>query len=148
MSQMFQYEKTQSRIGGPLWDEPLHFIENSPIFWADKVETPLLMMHNDEDGAVPWEQGIEYFVALRRLGRPVWMVNYNKEDHGLRQAQNRKDWTIRMQQFFDHYLKGDPPPVWMVEGVPAIRKGRTMGLELVTDKKKITMEDPTGGRNR
>src|SRR5690606_41680366 len=68
MSRMFQYEQTQSRIGGSLWRRPLQFIENSPIFWADKVQTPLLMMHNDQDGAVPWYQGIEYYMALRRLG--------------------------------------------------------------------------------
>jgi len=134
MSRMFQYEKTQSRIGGSLWEAPVHYIENSPIFWADKVQTPLLMMHNDADGAVPWYQGIEYFVALRRLSRPAWLFNYNGEDHGLRQEKNRKDWTIRLQQFFDHYLKGDPMPVWMAEGVPATMKGRTLGLELVTEK--------------
>jgi dipeptidyl aminopeptidase/acylaminoacyl peptidase len=144
MSRMFQYEKTQSRIGGRLWDAPLKFIENSPIFWADKVETPLLMMHNDEDGAVPWEQGIEYFVALRRLGKPVWLLNYNGEDHGLRSAQNRKDWTIRMQQFFDHYLKGAPPPVWLEEGVPATMKGRTLGLELIPPK--TTTNETSAGR--
>jgi dipeptidyl aminopeptidase/acylaminoacyl peptidase len=144
LSRMMQYEKTQSRIGGTLWEAPIHFIENSPIFWADKVETPLLMMHNDEDGAVPWEQGIEYFVALRRLNRPVWMLNYNGEAHGLRKMANRKDWTVRMQQFFDHYLKGDPMPVWMAEGVPAIRKGKTLGLELITPK---VSTEPNGTKN-
>ena len=133
MSRMFQYEKTQSRIGGTLWDSHHKFIENSPIFWADKVETPLLMMHNDEDGAVPWYQGIEYFVALRRLGKPVWMLNYNGEDHGLTKWHNKKDWAVRMQQFFDHYLKGAPAPVWMEHGVPATAKGRTLGLDLVTE---------------
>ncbi|HEX6939869.1 MAG TPA: prolyl oligopeptidase family serine peptidase, partial [Longimicrobiales bacterium] len=133
MSRMFQYEKTQSRIGGTLWNAHQRFIENSPIFWADKVETPLLMMHNDKDGAVPWYQGIEYFVALRRLGKPVWMLNYNGEDHGLRKWHNRKDWAIRMQQFFDHFLKGAPAPVWLEHGVPAVEKGRTLGLELVTE---------------
>ena len=135
MSRQFQYEKSQSRIGGSLWDAPLHFIENSPIFWADKVQTPLLMMHNDEDGAVPWEQGIEYFVALRRLSKPVWLLDYNGEDHGLRKPQNRYDWTVRLQQFFDHYLKGAPAPVWLAEGVPATRKGKTLGLELVAPPK-------------
>ena len=140
MSRMFQYEKTQSRIGGSLWEAPLHFIENSPIFWADKVETPLLMMHNDQDGAVPWEQGIEYFVALRRLGKPVFMLNYNGEDHGLRREANRKDWAVRMQQFFDHYLLDAPPPVWMAEGVPAIVKGETRGLELVEQGRKAESE--------
>jgi acetyl esterase/lipase len=145
MSRMFQYEKTQSRIGGTLWQQPLHFIENSPIFWADKVNTPLLMMHNDEDGAVPWEQGIEYFVALRRLQKPVWMLNYNGEDHGLQKQQNRKDWTIRMQQFFDHYLQDAPPPVWMVEGIPATQKGRNLGLDLVVPQEKAVAETVSNG---
>jgi dipeptidyl aminopeptidase/acylaminoacyl peptidase len=149
MSRMFQYEKTQSRIGGTLWEAPLHFIENSPIFWADKVNTPLLMLHNDQDDAVPWEQGIEYFVALRRLGKPAWMLNYNGERHGLSRMANRRDWTIRMQQFFDHYLKGAPPAVWMVDGIPATMKGKTLGLELVgaeTGPKVIVPDGRTSDR--
>jgi dienelactone hydrolase len=131
MSRQFQYERTQSRIGGTIWEKPLQFIENSPVFWADKVNTPLLMLHNDQDGAVPWYQGIEYYMALRRLSKPVWMLNYNGEGHGLSRRPNQKDWAIRMQQFFDHYLKGAPMPVWMAEGVPAIEKGRNLGLDLV-----------------
>lgn len=134
LSRMFQYERTQSRIGGSLWETPLRYIENSPIFWADRVETPLLMMHNDEDGAVPWEQGIEMFVALRRLGKPAWLINYNGEPHWPLPFQKRKDWNIRMQQYFDHYLRNAPPAEWMVRGVPALEKGRTLGLELVTDR--------------
>src|SRR5690606_12018724 len=95
MVRQFQYEKTQSRLGGTLWEMPIRYIENSPLFWLDKVNTPVLIMHNDRDGAVPWYQGIEYFVALRRLGKPVWMLNYNGEDHGLRRWANRKDFAIR-----------------------------------------------------
>jgi dipeptidyl aminopeptidase/acylaminoacyl peptidase len=129
LSRMFQYEETQSRIGGSLWDMPMRYVQNSPIFWADRIETPLLIMHNDQDGAVPWEQGIELFVALRRLGKPAWLINYNGADHWpLRQAR-KEDWTRRMQQYFDHYLKGAPAPVWLEEGIPAERKGRTLGLE-------------------
>jgi dipeptidyl aminopeptidase/acylaminoacyl peptidase len=131
MNRQFQYERTQSRIGGSLWEETLRYINNSPLFEADKVQTPVLMLHNDEDGAVPWYQGIEYYMALRRLQKPVWLVNYNGEPHGVRKTQNRKDWAIRMQQFFDHYLKDAPAPVWMTEGVPAVMKGKTLGLELV-----------------
>lgn len=138
----FQYERAQSRIGGSLWERPLEFIENSPLFQADKIQTPLLMLHNDKDGAVPWYQGIEMFSAMRRLGKPTWMLNYNGEAHGLRKEQNRKDWAIRMQQFFDHYLMDAPPAVWMVRGVPAVLKGRTLGLELVT---KPISEQPDGG---
>jgi dipeptidyl aminopeptidase/acylaminoacyl peptidase len=130
ISRQFQYEHTQSRIGGTLWEKPLRYIENSPIFFADKIETPLLIMHNDKDGAVPWYQGIEFYMALRRLGKPAWLLNYNEEGHGLVQLRNRKDFQLRMGQFFDHYLKGAPKPKWMENGVPAIEKGIRQGYEL------------------
>jgi dipeptidyl aminopeptidase/acylaminoacyl peptidase len=130
-----QYEHGQSRIGGTPWDSTLRYIENSPVFFADKVDTPLMIMSNDKDGAVPHTQGIELFTALRRLGKPSWMVVYNGEDHNIVERKNRKDFTIRLSQFFDHFLKGAPMPVWMSKGVPAVDKGRTMGLDLDTDGK-------------
>lgn len=120
----FQYEKTQSRIGGTLWEKPMNYIENSPLFYADRVQTPLMLMHNDADGSVPWYQGIEMFTALRRLQKPVWMVVYNGEDHNLVQRHNAKDLGIRMYQFFDHYLKDAPMPAWMKEGRSAVEKDR------------------------
>ena len=131
MSRMFQYEQTQSRIGRSLWEATDTYLHNSPLFYADKIRTPLLMMHNDDDGAVPWYQGIELFVALRRLQQPVWMLNYNGEGHGLDRNANRKDWAVRMQQFFDHYLQDASAPVWMEKGVPAVDKGKTLGIELM-----------------
>jgi acetyl esterase/lipase len=127
LSRMFQYERTQSRIGGTLWEKPKHYIDNSPIFAADKITTPLLMMHNDADGAVPWYQGIEFYMALRRLNKPTWMLNYNGQGHGLTQRQDKTDFAIRMMQFFDHYLKGKPAPNWMTKGVPATEKGIVKG---------------------
>jgi len=131
MSRAFQYERTQSRIGGTLWNAQQRYIHNSPLFQADKVQTPLLMMHNDDDGAVPWYQGIEYFSALRRLQKPTWMFNYNGAGHGLSDLVDRRDWAIRLQQFFDHYLMDAPAPVWLEQGVPAVQKGQTLGLELL-----------------
>ena len=125
-----QYEQGQSRIGGNLWDKTQQYIANSPVFYANRVHTPLLIMHNDNDGAVPWYQGIEMFMALRRLQKPVWMMQYNGESHNIRARKNRKDITRRLQQFFDHYLKDDPMPRWMKEGVPMIRKGQEFGFEL------------------
>ncbi|MGS2738699.1 alpha/beta hydrolase family protein [Sinomicrobium sp. M5D2P17] len=129
MSRMFQYEHTQSRIGGKLWDKLDLYLENSPLFYANKVNTPLLMMHNDDDGAVPWYQGIEFFVALRRLDKPVWMLTYNGEPHNLKGSSwgNRKDLSIRMMQFFDHYLKGEKAPEWMEKGRPALQKEYNKG---------------------
>ncbi len=133
LSRMFQYEHTQSRIGGTIWEYPLRYMENSPIFFADKIETPVLILHNDKDGAVPWYQGIEFFVALRRLQKPAWLLNYNDEPHWPVKWQNRVDFNIRMQQFFDHYLQNAPKPQWMENGVPAIDKGIHQGLELLKE---------------
>ncbi|WP_247234930.1 prolyl oligopeptidase family serine peptidase [Telluribacter sp. SYSU D00476] len=124
MSRMFQYEQTQSRIGGTLWEKPMYYLENSPLFYADRIQTPLLMMHNDADGAVPWYQGIEFFSALRRLNKPVWMLVYNEEDHNLTKRPNMKDLSIRMYQFFDYYLKDAPQPAWMKQGRTVLDKER------------------------
>ena len=129
LNRQFQYEKQQSRIGASLWDKPQLYIENSPLFHLPKVQTPLAIMHNDADGAVPWYQGIELFTGLKRLGKPVWMLNYNGEAHNLVERRNRKDIQIREQQFFDWLLKGEKPAKWITEGVPAIDKGKDWGLD-------------------
>lgn len=134
LNRQFQYEKTQSRIGATLWEKPELYIENSPLFALPKVNTPVVIMANDADGAVPWYQGLEMFNGLRRLGKPVWLLNYNNEAHNLVQRQNRRDIQIREQQFFDYYLKGAKAPVWMVGGVPATEKGRNWGFELTDEK--------------
>jgi len=128
INRQFQYEKTQSRIGANLWERPDLYIKNSPLFELNKVKTPIVIMSNDADDAVPWYQGIEMFTAMRRLAKPIWMLVYNNEAHNLVERKNRKDIQIREQQFFDHYLKGAPMPTWMSKGVPAIMKGRDLGL--------------------
>jgi dipeptidyl aminopeptidase/acylaminoacyl peptidase len=133
----FQYEHTQSRIGGTPWQYPLRFIENSPIFSADKIQTPVLILHNDKDGAVPWYQGIEFYSAMRRLNKPAWLLNYNEEGHGIVKLQNRIDFQTRMQQYFDHYLKDAPMPKWMQRGVPAMEKGILQGLEEVKNNETL-----------
>lgn len=131
VNRQFQYEKTQSRIGATLWEKPNLYIENSPLFHLPKVKTPLVIMANDADGAVPWYQGIELFTGMRRLGKKVWMLNYNGEAHNLVQRNNKKDISIREQQFFDWLLKGEKPPKWITDGVPAVKKGKEWGLEIV-----------------
>ena len=127
LNRSMQYEHEQSRIGGTIWEMPQRFWENSPLFDADKIETPILIMANDQDGAVPWYQGIEFFVALRRLGKPAWLLNYNGEPHWVDKIPNKKDFQMRMAQFFAYYLKGGPMPEWMEKGVPATEKEFTLG---------------------
>ena len=131
MNRAFQYEQTQSRIGGTLWEKPIHYIENSPLFFVPKINTPVMIMHNDADGAVPWYQGIEFINALRRLNKPAWMVSYNDEDHNLAKRPNRKDLSVRKMQFFDHYLQGKPMPYWMKYGISQLEKGKKDGYELI-----------------
>ncbi|MEW5900604.1 MAG: prolyl oligopeptidase family serine peptidase, partial [Acidobacteriota bacterium] len=124
MSRAWQYEKSQSRIGAPPWVSSLQFIENSPIFWVEKVKTPYLTIHNDEDDAVPWYQAIEFFTALRRLRKDAYLFNYNGEKHGLRERPNQKHWTVHLDEFFDHYLKAAAKPEWMEKGVPYLERGK------------------------
>jgi len=130
LNRQFQYEKSQSRIGATLWQRPDLYLKNSPLFSADKVNTPLVIMHNDADGAVPWYQGIEFFTALRRLNKKVWLLQYNGEDHNLVERKNRKDLSVRLGQFFDYYLKDGKPAKWIKDGLPATEKGRDWGLRV------------------
>lgn len=129
LNRSFQYEHGQSRIGGTPWSAPLEYLENSPLFTMNKVTTPILIMHNDADGHVPWYQGIEYFIALKRLQKPCWLLNYTGEPHWPMRMANRIDFQKRMSQFFNHYLKKQPTPKWMSEGVPATAQPFELGYE-------------------
>jgi dipeptidyl aminopeptidase/acylaminoacyl peptidase len=118
LPRQFQYEQGQSRIGPPLQKALPLYIENSPIFRIEKVSTPVLILANDADDAVPWTQGIELFLALRRYEKEAYLFNYNGQLHNLRRRADQKDFAVRMQQFFDHFLKGAPAPAWMRDGIP------------------------------
>ncbi len=118
LARQFQYERTQSRIGGSLWEYPERYIENSPVFFADKINTPILIQHGDEDEAVPWYQGIEYYLALRRLGKDIIFLHYEGEPHWLGKYPNKLDYSIKMKEYMDYHLKGTPAPDWIINGVP------------------------------
>jgi dienelactone hydrolase len=121
-------EQTQNRIGSTLWAERNNFINNSPVFYANKVTTPILTVANRNDGNVPFLQGIEWYIALRRLGKRVWMLEYDGASHGL-VDKDYVDYVLRTTQFFNHYLKGDLAPIWMTRGIPAHLKGIDEGFE-------------------
>jgi len=110
---MFMYESTQSRIGGSLWERQENYIQNSPLFFLDKVKTPLLSRHSDGDEAVPFSQGLELFLGLKRLGKEVWMFNYKGDGHNIKKREIAVDWTKRMDEYFDYFLMGAPKPKWM-----------------------------------
>ena len=135
-----QYEHGQSRIGGSLWEYPERFIENSPLFHLDRVTTPIMWMENDADGAVPWYQGIEFYLAMRRLKKEAYMITYNGEGHNPSKRANQKDIDMKMQQFFANKLQGAPAPEWMTHGIPNIEKGRDQvkvaGAGVITPEEK------------
>ena len=127
LARSFQYEHTQSRLGATPWNGYEIYKENSPLFEMDKVTTPILILHNDSDGHVPWYQGIEYFVAMKRLGKPCWLLNYPNEPHWPMKLPNKVDFQKRMLQFFNHYLKKETMPEWMSEGLPAVKEPFELG---------------------
>ena len=118
LARQFQYEKFQSRIGVSLWENRDLYIESSPLFYADRINTPMLLQFGDADEAVPWTQGIELYLALRRLGKEAVFLQYRGEPHHLKKYANKLDYSIKMKQYFDHYLKGEPAPTWITDGVP------------------------------
>jgi hypothetical protein len=117
LARQFQYEMGQSRLSGSLWEARPDYIENSPLFYADRVETPLVLMHGDEDEAVPWYQSIELYLALRRTGKHAVFLQYRGEPHHPRKYANKLDYSLKMKAFFDHHLKGAPAPEWWSTGV-------------------------------
>lgn len=147
------FEASQGRFTGGPWAVPDAYVRNSPVYHADAVTTPLILLHNDLDGAVDFTQGVEYYNTLRRLDKNVVMLEYVGENHGLRDPANRKDYTVRMREFFDHYLRDLGMPAWLQEGVPYLqledhRKERAKeideAVEAAREARKVKEEKPAG----
>lgn len=134
-SQQIFHEGGQLRMGASLWDKPDAYIKNSPIFSVDKVTTPVLIMHTTNDEVCLYPDALQFFTGLRRMGKKAWMLTYPNENHGLWLKKNVDDFTLRMMQFFDHYLKDKPAPVWMTNGISASRRGLDNGYEYDTEIK-------------
>lgn len=118
LARQFQYETGQSRIGVSMFENLTPYIDNSPVFFADRINTPMVIQFGDKDGAVPWEQGIELYLAMRRLNKQVVLLQYEGEGHHLARFANKLDYSIKMLEFFNHYLKGEPAPDWWQHGIP------------------------------
>jgi len=118
LARQFQYEMSQSRLSGSLWEARDDYIDNSPVFFADKIQTPLLILHGDVDDAVPWEQSIELYLAMRRNGKEAVFLQYRDEPHHPQTYANKLDWAMKMKEWLDHYLKGMPAPEWISQGIP------------------------------
>ena len=139
------FESSQGRFTAGPWDQWAAYTRNSPVAHAKNVKTPLIILHNDLDGAVDFTQGIEYFNTLRRLGKPVILLEYPGENHGLARPANQQDYTVRMKEFFDHYLKGAPAPDWLQYGVPRLKMQDHIDQRLKERQEKQKVVPPAGG---
>jgi dipeptidyl aminopeptidase/acylaminoacyl peptidase len=140
------FESSQGRFTSGYSDNIEAYARNSPVYHAQNVKTPLMILHNDMDGAVDFTQGMEYYNTLRRMDKPVILLEYPGENHGLARPANQQDYTIRMKEWFDHYLKGEPAPDWMKDGIPRLKmeehiNERLKARQKITDPKKTT--EPT-----
>ncbi|HEX7546652.1 MAG TPA: prolyl oligopeptidase family serine peptidase [Gemmatimonadaceae bacterium] len=118
-------EVGQVRMGANVtpWTAKDLYEQQSPVFNVTKIKTPFMILQGTADGAVDWDQGLEFFNAARRNGKEVIFLSYPNEPHHLAVKENQKDFQIRMKQFFDHYLMGAAAPKWMTDGVPQVNKG-------------------------
>lgn len=123
-TRMFMYEDWQCRMGKSLWEDPEAYVRNSSILCADRITAPVLILHNDRDEAVAFHEGRNLYLAMRRLQKPAWLLNYKGEKHFIGNKAAQRDWSIRMLQFFDHYLKDVPAPRWMTEGIQIDERGK------------------------
>ncbi|MCD6332445.1 MAG: prolyl oligopeptidase family serine peptidase, partial [Bacteroidales bacterium] len=111
------FETSQGRFTQPYWKIMDKYIANSPMFQAQNITAPILVTFGDQDGAVDWHQGIELYTTMRRMQKPMVLLVYAGENHGLRKEENRKDYTRRINEWFNHYLLGKPAPDWITKGV-------------------------------
>ena len=128
------FETSQGRFDGPWYERMQDHIRNSPMFNADKINTPLLVAFGDKDGAVDWHQGIEMYGTLRRMMKPHVLLVYADENHGLAKKENQVDYQKRQRQWFDHYLLGKPAEKWITEGVSYLDKMKEREKEKDKDK--------------
>ncbi|WP_276088915.1 prolyl oligopeptidase family serine peptidase [Pedobacter sp. JY14-1] len=98
-------------------DDISAYVRNSPILYAKNVTTPLLLLHNDQDGNVRFEQSRSFFIVLRSLNKVCWWLNYKGKAHQLLDSQDVIDYNIKVMDFFNHYLKGTSMPDWMKEHI-------------------------------
>ncbi len=131
--ELTHWETGQGRMEVPFWEDPEAHRRSSPIHKVHEMETPLLMAHGNEDGVVDWDQATEFYNFARRAGKEMVLLVYEGEDHGFRQEPNQKDYHRRILEWFGHYLKGDPAPAWITDGVALD--------DLEKEKKRVATKD-------
>jgi dipeptidyl aminopeptidase/acylaminoacyl peptidase len=114
----------QGRMGTVPWEDLANYADQSAVHHVKNIKTPFMILHGTADGAVDWNQGLEFYVAARRAGKQVILLSYPDEPHHLAKKENQKDFQVRMKQYFDHYLKGTPAPKWMTNGIIFLDRAR------------------------
>ncbi len=121
------WETGQARMAAPYWEDLEGHLESSPAHGIADLETPVLVMHGDEDGVVDFGQGLEFYNYARRAGKEVVLLVYPGADHGLADEAQQRDYHRRILEWFDHHLKGAPPARWIVEGESWAERAKRLG---------------------
>jgi predicted peptidase len=116
------FEISQGRMEVPPWEDLESYLANSPVHHIQNLKTPMLVTFGDKDGAVDWHQGIVMYNAARRENKDLVMLVYEGENHGLAKKPNQIDYHRRVMEWFNHYLKDQPAPDWIKNGVPFLKK--------------------------
>ncbi len=118
------WETGQARMAVPYWEDLEGHLESSPANFIADLETPMLLMHGDEDGVVDFYQGLEFYNYARRAGKEVVLLVYPGADHGLSDEAQQVDYHRRILEWFGHYLKGEPAPAWITGGESWVERGK------------------------
>ncbi|WP_412851579.1 prolyl oligopeptidase family serine peptidase [Ectothiorhodospira shaposhnikovii] len=122
------FETGQARLPRPFWEDLGSYVANSPVFNAQGIDTPLLVMFGTEDESVAFNQGVEIYNTLRRMGKPIVMLAYEGEGHNLRRRENQLDYSSRVSQWHEHWLKGEEPGSWIIQGLPLVQYSAIGGI--------------------
>ncbi|MFO0092817.1 MAG: S9 family peptidase, partial [Gemmatimonadaceae bacterium] len=134
------FQSSQGRFKGNFLENKEAYERNSPNRFADRIKTPLIILHDDKDGAVDFNQGITFYNTLRQLNKDVILLEYVGENHGLAQMKNRKDYSLRLMEYWDSYLKGQPAPTWLKDGIPRLKMDEHLReMKKKLEGKKIAM---------
>jgi hypothetical protein len=124
MAETQHFETGQGRMDVPYWEDMEAYARNSPVIHIMDLETPMLLFFGDNDGTVDFRQGVELYNYARRAGKFMVMLVYADEPHSARQKKNQVDYHHRILDWFDHFLKGEPAPPWISDGVSVIDRDK------------------------
>ena len=103
----YSYSETSMANSYP-WSDRELYVEHSPLYLADKIDTPILLIHGDADTNVPFNESVQLFTALKLLGKETALVAVKGQNHHILDYAKRLDWQDTIWAWFARWLQDDP----------------------------------------